>query len=79
MSVGIVNFKQLQDISSGEIGFERELVDMFRQGFESAVANFEDAFHKGDLKGCIHWAHDIKGSSRNIGADLIGQYSERFE
>lgn len=79
MSVNIVNFKQLQDISSGEIGFERELIDLFRQGFESAVAKFEEAFRTGDQKGCIQWAHDIKGSSRNIGADLIGQYSERFE
>eukprot|EP01114_Cavostelium_apophysatum_P004580 TRINITY_DN148_c0_g1_i1.p1 TRINITY_DN148_c0_g1~~TRINITY_DN148_c0_g1_i1.p1 ORF type:complete len:119 (-),score=25.42 TRINITY_DN148_c0_g1_i1:267-623(-) len=74
-----LNLGQLHDISGGDISFERELIDLYRNEFANTLENLTVALASNDQKSAILYSHDIKGSSANIGAEAVRLLGERME
>jgi len=70
---------RLRDVSEGDKDFEKELIDMFRSTTEEKLPTLQEALRTQNKDESILLSHDIKGSSSNIGAELIRLVAERIE
>jgi len=70
---------RLLDASDGDKTFEKDLIDVFRETCEGRVGELEAAFQAENEEDSILLSHDLKGSSSNIGAELIRLVSEKME
>jgi len=75
-----VNLVRLNAASEGDEEFEMELIDMFILDTENRVATLETLINdKSDNLVVKIEAHTVKGSSGNIGADSMREYSGQLE
>jgi len=69
----------LKEVSEGDKEFEQELIDLYKETCEEKLPLLETALKKLDSENSILYSHDIKGSSANIGANVVRQISEKME
>ena len=75
----LIDLEHLETICGGDLEFEQEVLQMF---VEDTVENLEaarQALGKSDCEGLGHQAHQIKGSSANVGATSITAIAARLE
>jgi len=74
-----VNLEQLEELSRGDVEFQRELLQVF---IEDALLHLEDikmALSAGDLITIIRRAHQLKGSSATVAIYKMPQIAARLE
>lgn len=59
--------------------FLREITGIFLEDTPQRVAELEESLAKGDLPRFARAAHSIKGSSSNLGANLLKAVAEKLE
>ncbi len=70
----------LQDLNPGDGGeFLREIVSIYLEDTPKRIDEMKEALAKGDLVGFTRAAHTIKGSSANVGAQVLKAVAERLE
>jgi CheY-like chemotaxis protein/HPt (histidine-containing phosphotransfer) domain-containing protein len=69
----------LQQLSEGDTGFEQELLQIFIQNVSRNLAENHRALQNRDFSAIAANAHQIKGSSGNIGALNLHQLSRELE
>eukprot|EP01099_Mayorella_cantabrigiensis_P001435 TRINITY_DN1624_c0_g1_i1.p1 TRINITY_DN1624_c0_g1~~TRINITY_DN1624_c0_g1_i1.p1 ORF type:complete len:146 (+),score=33.98 TRINITY_DN1624_c0_g1_i1:97-534(+) len=74
-----LNQTQLKNVTDGEAEFESELLTLYKEDLESSIIKLEKALLTQNTKDSIHYSHDIKGSSGNIGADYIREIARTME
>lgn len=75
----LLDLEHLENICGGDLEFEQEVLQMF---VEDTVENLEaarQALGKRDGEALGHHAHQIKGSSANVGATSITAIAARLE
>lgn len=72
-----LKLNQLQDVTGGDIDFQKELVDLYANEFESSLSKLEGAARAKDQPNSVLYAHDIKGSSANVGAEGVRVVAEK--
>lgn len=75
----LVDLEHLEAICGGDLEFEQEVLQMF---VEDTVENLEaarKALGKRDCEALGHNAHQIKGSSANVGVPSITAIASRLE
>jgi len=70
---------RLRDVSEGDRDFEKDLIDMFRSTTEEKLPSLADVLANQNKEESVLLSHDIKGSSSNIGAELLRLVAERME
>lgn len=73
------NPELLQEVSGGDTDFEKELIETYIQELDKSLAALDVAIKSSDKPNCIHFAHDIKGSSANVGAEIVRSTSAKME
>ncbi len=71
--------RALADISGGDVAFERELLEEYLATTDTLIAAQRSAIDAGDVRTLERSAHSMKGSSRTIGAELLGQLGQDIE
>ncbi len=74
-----LNLTRLRQISDGDAEFEQELLHMYLQGTTEAIATIQTAYQQSDWLTLRQRAHQLKGSSSNIGAEAIGFWAASLE
>ncbi|NER40021.1 MAG: Hpt domain-containing protein [Oscillatoria sp. SIO1A7] len=75
----LVDLEHLEAICGGDLEFEQEVLQMF---VEDTVENLEaarEALGNSDCEVLLHNAHQIKGSSANVGVPSITEIASRLE
>lgn len=75
----LVDLEHLETICGADLEFEQEVLQMF---VEDTVENLEaarEALGKRDCEALVHNAHQIKGSSANVGVPSITAIASRLE
>lgn len=70
---------RLTEVSEGEYVFEKELIDIFIEVCAEKLPQLEEALREGKHDESVHHSHDLKGSSSNIGAEVLRRISEKME
>eukprot|EP01101_Sappina_pedata_P005362 TRINITY_DN242_c0_g1_i2.p1 TRINITY_DN242_c0_g1~~TRINITY_DN242_c0_g1_i2.p1 ORF type:complete len:139 (+),score=58.39 TRINITY_DN242_c0_g1_i2:116-532(+) len=73
-----LNLEQLEEASTGDLEFQVELLDMFKEQVELSMDSLMDALSSED-KQSILYSHDIKGSASNLGLELVRRLAEKSE
>jgi histidine phosphotransfer protein HptB len=73
----IANLKDLNPEDGGE--FLREIVNIYIEDTPKRIDDLKSCLASGDLKSFIRAAHTIKGSSSNVGAQVLKGIGERME
>ena len=63
----------------GDEGFYFSLLETFLQSARADIDTLREAFERGETGRLRDKAHSLKGSSRNIGADAIGETCQELE
>ena len=74
-----VDWAQFASITDGDGEFARQLVQLFIDSGDSALAQIRDALACGDLGAVGRAAHSLKGSSANIRAHAASDAAARLE
>lgn len=74
-----VDFTRIQETSDGDMEFEFELIDMYLEDAKGHVDTLTGMLQAGEAEGLRQAAHTLKGSSANIGANLIMEVCTRIE
>jgi signal transduction histidine kinase/FixJ family two-component response regulator len=69
----------LAEISAGDPGVERDILERFRVYNSEDAHLLLDAIEKADLREVTHASHRIKGASKTIGAMSLAAVCERLE
>eukprot|EP01116_Phalansterium_solitarium_P019866 TRINITY_DN5705_c0_g1_i2.p2 TRINITY_DN5705_c0_g1~~TRINITY_DN5705_c0_g1_i2.p2 ORF type:complete len:251 (+),score=64.24 TRINITY_DN5705_c0_g1_i2:85-837(+) len=75
----ILDVKFLMETSDGDMEFLTQLIELFK---ETTVENLESlrlALEQSNQHDAIHFSHDIKGSSANLGAQLARVHAAEME
>ncbi|HEY2954050.1 MAG TPA: response regulator [Candidatus Eisenbacteria bacterium] len=75
----VLNLEQLLLVSAGDADFERLLRTEFLAGIPALLAEADEALAASDLRRLGAVAHRLKGSSRTIGGDAVGDAAEALE
>ncbi|MGA9377938.1 MAG: Hpt domain-containing protein [Phormidium sp.] len=62
-----VNLQRLQEISRGKVVTQKRLLQIFFQAAEGDIAALKEAIANQDFPTIKHKAHQLKGSSANVG------------
>jgi histidine phosphotransfer protein HptB len=73
----IANLKDLNPGDNGE--FLREIVGIYIEDTPKRIAELRASMASGDVKTFTRAAHTIKGSSANVGAQILKSLGERME
>jgi HPt (histidine-containing phosphotransfer) domain-containing protein len=73
----IANLKELNPGDNGE--FLREIVAIYIEDTPKRIADMKACMVSGDVKTFTRAAHTIKGSSANVGAQILKSLGERME
>ncbi len=76
---GQLDFLYLQEISGGDLEFEKELVAMYVDTAPVTLQELRAALGADDAHAVMHAAHSLKGSSRSIGAKEVAHILEVIE
>jgi signal transduction histidine kinase/DNA-binding NarL/FixJ family response regulator len=63
-----MDVRRLREISGGDAGVEKDLIETFLESGEELLVALEAALRQGDLAGLQRLAHTLKGASANMGA-----------
>lgn len=74
--IDVESFSNLQHAMGNKI---RELVDAFMDDGTTYLAQLEQALDLEDWPQITHLAHVLKGSSRNLGADIFASIAQKIE
>jgi HPt (histidine-containing phosphotransfer) domain-containing protein len=74
-----VNREYLSMVAGGDQAFERELVESYLQGSPEVLSQLNTSVQTGDREAVARMAHTLKGSSRAIGAEAVGDVCEIIE
>lgn len=66
-----VNLQRLQAVSRGKISMQKRLLEIFFQVAEGDVAALKEAIANQDFPTIEHKAHQLKGSSANVGIPKV--------
>jgi len=70
----------LRDLNPGDGGeFLREIVNIYVEDTPKRLADLKACLASGDVKSFTRAAHTIKGSSANVGAQVLKAIGERME
>jgi HPt (histidine-containing phosphotransfer) domain-containing protein len=70
----------LRDLNPGDNGeFLREIIAIYLEDTPKRLADLRTFLKSGDVAGFTRAAHTIKGSSANVGAQLLKGIAERLE
>ncbi len=78
-AVPVLNLQQLLMVTGSDVAFERNLREDFLQGIPQLLADADAALAAGDGPRLRALAHRLKGSSRTIGGDAVGDACEALE
>jgi HPt (histidine-containing phosphotransfer) domain-containing protein len=74
-----VDWDQLMSVADGDAEFAGQLVQLFIDSGDAALAEIREALRRGDLPAVGRAAHAFKGSSANIRARPASAAAERLE
>lgn len=63
----VIDLPRLQEVTEGDHAFEEELFTQFQKDMERNLEALEAEIHKGSGETLIRLAHNIKGTSANVG------------
>ena len=63
----------------GEPGPLHELIDLFLKQMPTLIQEINEAAARGDFAALLNAAHSLKGSSRNMGADVLADICQEIE
>jgi histidine phosphotransfer protein HptB len=70
----------LRDLNPGDGGeFLREIVNIYLEDTPKRITDLKTFMASGDVKSFTRAAHTIKGSSANVGAQILKRIGERME
>ena len=69
----------LQIYSDGDLDFEKDLIESYKQSVDEHLPKLREALEKQDVQESILHSHDIKGSSSYIGAEAVRWVSGKIE
>jgi HPt (histidine-containing phosphotransfer) domain-containing protein len=69
----------LADLCGGDAAFERRILGNFRRVTETDAPRLREAVSSSDAVAVTRVSHSIKGASRTIGAQELGDVCERIE
>jgi len=73
----IANLRQLSPGDNGE--FLREIIGIYIEDTPKRIAEMKSCLASGDVPGFTRASHTIKGSSANVGAQVLRSIAERLE
>lgn len=62
-----INLQRLQEVSRGKVAMQKRLLEIFFQAAEGDIAALKEAIANQDFPTIKHKAHQLKGSSANVG------------
>jgi signal transduction histidine kinase/ligand-binding sensor domain-containing protein/DNA-binding response OmpR family regulator/HPt (histidine-containing phosphotransfer) domain-containing protein len=74
-----VDWDQLMSVADGDDEFAAQLVELFIESGDTALAEIRAGLDRGDLPAVGRAAHAFKGSSANIRARPVSEAAERLE
>lgn len=74
-----IDWERLAQLSEGNSEFELELLEMFTEDLPIYIDEIKNALNEGDLATLGRVAHQIKGSSGNVGAKTIEEIAANLE
>lgn len=74
-----LDWQQLSQLSEGNSEFELELLQMFAEDIPIYLEEIEKAIADKDCKNLKRIAHQIKGSSGNVGAKAMEEVAAKIE
>eukprot|EP01104_Vermistella_antarctica_P006841 TRINITY_DN17542_c0_g1_i1.p1 TRINITY_DN17542_c0_g1~~TRINITY_DN17542_c0_g1_i1.p1 ORF type:complete len:148 (-),score=23.63 TRINITY_DN17542_c0_g1_i1:60-503(-) len=75
----LLNKQQLEDITGGDLEFEGELFELYEEQYALKRVTLQKALDDEDVEKAVWCAHDLKGSSANLGAERVRRISETME
>ena len=69
----------LSDLSGGDVEFEKEVLDTFLDTVPGMVSELTNALAEGQKEVALRSAHTLKGSSRSVGANELGNIFQKIE
>ena len=73
----IANLRELNPVDNGE--FLREIISIYLEDTPVRITEMKSSLEKGDTAAFTRAAHTIKGSSSNVGAQVLRGVAERLE
>ena len=79
-SIDLEAIANLKDLNPGDGGeFLREIVAIYIEDTPKRIADMKTCLASGDVQTFTRAAHTIKGSSANVGAQVLKNIAERLE
>ena len=75
----VMRFERLKEISGDDPEFEREVLGDFLESAPEQMARARRALAAGDGRELEQAAHSLKGSSRTLGAEILGGVLQELE
>ncbi len=75
----VINWDALNEITDGDIEFQKELFQEFLDQTPTLMSQLDEALSAGDATTVGRVAHTLKGSARSIGADAFAEASFTLE
>ena len=75
----VLRFERLKEISGDDLEFEREVLGDFLESAPEQMARARRALTAADGRELEQAAHGLKGSSRTLGAELLGNALQELE
>lgn len=69
----IIDLSRIKETSDGDKTFEKELIEMYLEDAKELIHKIEEAYVQQNFENLRRYAHTLKGSSANIGADAMRQ------
>lgn len=74
------NLNQITQVSEGDHEFEDDLIESYKSELEETFSKIEPEFSSGqNHEDCVRLAHDVKGSSGNVGAEGVREVGRVME
>ena len=74
-----INWSRIDELTQGDHAFGRELLEMYIEDARDLVGQIEQALAQGNLSSASQVAHTLKGSSGNVGADVVFGLAQNLE
>jgi len=74
-----VDWMRFMQVADGDEALAQELVELFIESGDQALAEIRDALHRGDLPAVGRAAHYLKGASANIHAQATSTAAAQLE
>ncbi|MBW4491520.1 MAG: PAS domain S-box protein [Oscillatoria princeps RMCB-10] len=75
----IMDMKRLNDVSGGDVEFQRELLEAFVADAAAKLAVIKQALQSNDCQTVLSQAHQLKGASSNVGVPFMQATAKTLE